>query len=65
MSLSTEGKIDKFLEDNYPLIRVLVGVLGVVFVITSPLVWGGVGWASGLVVLIMGMNLSYLAVRGA
>jgi len=65
MSPSTEGKFDQFLEDNYPLIRVLIGVLGIVFIITSPLVWGGVGWASGFVVLVVGMNLSYLAVRGA
>jgi hypothetical protein len=61
---SDTSKFDQFLEDNYPLIRVLIGVLGIVFIITSPLVWGGVGWAVGFAFVLTGIRLLLLAVQG-
>lgn len=61
---SDTGKIDKFLEDNYPLIRLLTVVLGVVLIAVCPVAWDLVGWGVGAVLLTTGAQLVALAVRG-
>ena len=55
---------DKLIEDNLPLIRVMVGVLGVALILASPVAWDLGSWALGFILLVTGMRLSLIAVRG-
>lgn len=55
---------EQFIEDNLPLIRVMVGVLGVALILASPVAWDLVSWALGFILLVTGMRLALIAVRG-
>ena len=55
---------EQFIENNLPLIRVMVGVLGVALILASPVAWELTNWAVGFILLITGIRLALIAVRG-